>query len=75
MKLKEGENMKIEKAKMNNSFSLEDLRKAFQMNTFRQELIDLYMQGWLDRDWRIGRDKADEKAEMYADQIMKKYKL
>jgi len=48
---------------------------SIQMNTFRQELIDLYMQGWLDRDWRIGREEADEKAEMYADQIMKKYKL
>jgi len=46
-----------------------------QINTFRQELIDLYMQGWLDRDWRVGREEADEKAEMYADQIMKKYKL
>jgi hypothetical protein len=48
---------------------------SIQMNTFRQELIDLYMQGWLDRDWKIGEDEADEKAEMYADQIMKKYKL
>ncbi len=33
------------------------------------------MQGWLDRDWKIGEDKANEKSEMYADQIMKKYKL
>jgi hypothetical protein len=48
---------------------------SIQMNTFRQELIALYMQGWLDRDWKIGEDEADEKAEMYADQIMKKYKL
>ena len=48
---------------------------SIQMNTFRQELIDLYMQGWLDRDWKISEDEADEKAEMYADQIMKKYKL
>jgi hypothetical protein len=48
---------------------------SIQMNTFRQELIDLYMQGWLDRDWKIGEDEADEKAEMYADQIMNKYKL
>ncbi len=48
---------------------------SIQMNTFRQELIDLYMQGWLDRDWKIGEDEADKKAEMYADQIMKKYKL
>jgi hypothetical protein len=48
---------------------------SIQMNTFRQELIDLYIQGWLDRDWKIGEDEADEKAEMYADQIMKKYKL
>ena len=50
-------------------------RSSIQMNTFRQELIDLYMQGWLDRDWEIGEDEADEKSEMYADQIMKKYKL
>jgi hypothetical protein len=48
---------------------------SIQMNTFRQELIDLYMQGWLDRDWKIGEDEADEKAEMYADQIMKNNKL
>ena len=48
---------------------------SIQMNTFRQELIDLYMQGWLDRDWKISEDDADEKAEMYADQIMAKYKL
>ncbi len=48
---------------------------SIHMNTFRQELIDLYLQGWLDKDWGIGQDEADEKAEMYADQIMKKYKL
>lgn len=48
---------------------------SIQMNTFRQELIELYMQGWLDRDWHIGENEANEKAEMYADQIMKKYKL
>jgi len=33
------------------------------------------VQGWLDRDWRVGREEADEKAEMYADKIMKKYKF
>ena len=48
---------------------------SIQMNTFRQELIDLYMQGYYDRDWKISEDEADEKAEMYADKIMKKYKL
>ena len=42
---------------------------------FREELIHLYMQGWLDRDWKIGEDKAEELAEMYADQIMRKYKI
>ena len=46
-----------------------------QLSLFRKELIELYMQGYYDRDWKISEDEADEKAEMYADQIMKKYKL
>ena len=49
--------------------------KAIQMNSFRQELVELYMQGWLDRDWKIGEDDADEKAEKLADALMAKYKL
>ena len=46
-----------------------------QMNTFRQELVELYTQGWLDRDWKISEDDADEKAEKLADALMAKYKL
>ncbi len=45
------------------------------MSAIRKELIDLYMQGWLDRDWKIGEDEADERAIKYADAIIKKYKL
>jgi hypothetical protein len=48
---------------------------SIHINTFRKELIELYMQGWLDRDWKISQDDADKKAEIYADQIMAKYKL
>ena len=48
---------------------------SIQMNSFRQELVELYMQGWLDRDWKIGEDYADEKAEKLADALMAKYKL
>lgn len=46
-----------------------------QLSLFRKELIELYMQGYYDRDWKISEDEADKKAEVYADKIMKKYKL
>ena len=48
--------------------------EKLDLEKLKKELMDLYMQGWLDRDWHIGEDEADKKSEVYANNIIKKIK-
>lgn len=45
------------------------------MNKFKQELVDLYMQGWFDREMGYGEDEADVRGTKYVNQLIKKYKI
>lgn len=47
--------------------------QSYKVETPKQELIDLYLQGYYDRDWKISEDEAFNKAEKYANQIIKKH--
>ncbi len=41
----------------------------------KKKLEEIYLQGWLDRDWGIGQDTADENAEKYANAVINKLGL
>ena len=44
-------------------------------NNIKQELEDLYMQGYYDRDWKLSENDCEERGEIYAKAIIKKYGL